>query len=603
MHHTPVYSCASPSATSTLISNNLFNSANSLGAAAPSSLSAAYSTTSCLSSIQQSAHHHHHHHHHHHQHHPTSSVQTQLHPAGLTVTLITTIPNNVTSAAGSLNSNTNNSTTSTSTILTPLIPIIQQQQQQQQQIPSPSMAPVISTATSLLPQQPSTSAVSSSSSSPISSAQNLSSTTRDWFTFVYRIENIEDLIKNHESQQNFVQSPIFSFTNHIINTSASGASAGSHHSPMQSNSAAQMNQAGGSGGLGVPINATYLNNSSSASTSSASSTNLLDLNNNSLSQQNGIANSSNKQPSNWRLIFYPNGAGADCKNFLSVFLKYLSDEPVKIQMMFSIVDNANEDVYVKYTVNKFSKSNDWGFKQLIHKNAILYQKEKFLKPYNGGTLNVRVKMRLDEQKHDYIKKLNDNLHYCKLLSENFSQYYYNNNVLNNLNEQSGEAAGGGGGLSNQAANNCLASSSVSGLSSSAGASSSSLATSSSMAATSSSCSPSSSSLPPCANLKQSFSSNHLSNTPTSGHCNSSNNMSLILNCGTGGGMSGSNSSANVNNCHNSAGTSVTGGSTLSNSAPNSSYYDILLIVKSAQHELTTNTSNLVCHNCKWITLI
>ncbi len=38
-------------------------------------------------------------------------------------------------------------------------------------------------------------------------------------------------------------------------------------------------------------------------------------------------------------------------------------------------------------------------------------------------------MRLDEQKHDYIKKLNDNLHYCKLLSENFSQYYYNNNIL------------------------------------------------------------------------------------------------------------------------------------------------------------------------------
>ena len=164
--------------------------------------------------------------------------------------------------------------------------------------------------------------------------------------------------------------------------------------------------------------------------SSSSSTN---VNHNSTSFPSTTSNSnsnSTKQPSNWRLIFYPNGAGGDCKNFLSVFLKYLSDEPVKIQMMFSIVDNNNEDVYVKYTVNKFSKTNDWGFKQLIHKNAILFQKEKFLKTNsaNGsGSLSVRVKMRLDDQKHDYIKKLNDNLHYCKLLSENFSQYYYNNN--------------------------------------------------------------------------------------------------------------------------------------------------------------------------------
>ena len=110
-------------------------------------------------------------------------------------------------------------------------------------------------------------------------------------------------------------------------------------------------------------------------------------------------------------------------------------------MMFSIVDNNNEDVYVKYTVNKFNKANDWGFKQLIHKNAILFQKEKFLKAANGGTLSVRVKMRLDEHKHDYIKKLNDNLHYCKLLSENFSQYYYNNSSssANNSNETNSEA--------------------------------------------------------------------------------------------------------------------------------------------------------------------
>lgn len=166
----------------------------------------------------------------------------------------------------------------------------------------------------------------------------------------------------------------------------------------------------------------------------------------------------NKKPSNWRLIFYPNGAGTDCKNFLSIFLKYLSDEPVKIQMMFSIVDNMGEDVYVKYTVNKFCKSNDWGFKQLIHKNAILYQKEKFLKPYNGGTLSVRVKMRLDEQKHDYIKKLNDNLHYCKLLSENFSQYYYNNNMLNPVAES--EQSSSSTGSEPTTTTTCLASSST-----------------------------------------------------------------------------------------------------------------------------------------------
>jgi hypothetical protein len=160
----------------------------------------------------------------------------------------------------------------------------------------------------------------------------------------------------------------------------------------------------------------------SSSSSSSSNTHSNEFNSetsNTNLSATGAGTSSNKQPSNWRLIFYPNGAGTDCKNFLSIFLKYLSDEPVKIQMMFSIVDNQNEDVYVKYTVNKFNKSNDWGFKQLIHKNAIIYQKEKFLKPYNGGTLSVRIKMRLDEQKHDYIKKLNDNLHYCKLLSENF----------------------------------------------------------------------------------------------------------------------------------------------------------------------------------------
>jgi hypothetical protein len=183
---------------------------------------------------------------------------------------------------------------------------------------------------------------------------------------------------------------------------------------------------------------TFNETNSSVPLSNSSNYTINNTNNSSTNASATAASSSSttstKQPSNWRLIFYPNGAGGDCKNFLSIFLKYLSDEPVKIQMMFSIVDNNNEDVYVKYTVNKFNKSNDWGFKQLIHKNAILFQKEKFLKSIStnangsgGGSLSVRVKMRLDDQKHDYIKKLNDNLHYCKLLSENFSQYYYNNN--------------------------------------------------------------------------------------------------------------------------------------------------------------------------------
>ncbi|CAF0991383.1 unnamed protein product [Brachionus calyciflorus] len=237
-------------------------------------------------------------------------------------------------------------TTPLTTLTTPLIPIVQQlntTMTQTASLPSSSNTSIL-TQNCLINQLPCTSAVSSSSASP----------SRDWFTYEYKLDNIEDLIKSHETQQGFVQSPTFSFTNHLIN-----------------------------------------------------------------SENNTESNS--KQPSNWRLILYPNGAGSDCKNFLSIFLKYISDEPVKIQMMFSIVDNSNEDVYVKYTVNKFQKSNDWGFKQLIHKNAILHQKEKFLK--ENKSLMVRVKMRLDEHKHDYLKKLNDNLHYCKLLSENFSQFY------------------------------------------------------------------------------------------------------------------------------------------------------------------------------------
>ena len=167
-----------------------------------------------------------------------------------------------------------------------------------------------STSSSSIPSSSST-----SSTSPLQSCSNTLTTAKDWFTYVYKIDNIEDVIRSHEIQQNYVQSSTFQFKNHYLNTT--------------------------------------------------------------------------KQNSNWRLIFYPNGAGPDCKNFLSIFLKYLSDEPVKIQMMFSIVNNNNEDVYVKYTVNKFNKSNDWGFKQLIHKNAILFQQDKFLK---SGALSIRIKI-------------------------------------------------------------------------------------------------------------------------------------------------------------------------------------------------------------------
>ena len=240
-----------------------------------------------------------------------------------------------------LNSNSNVTltlitATPLTTLATPLIPIVQQLNSLNNASSISSPAALI-TQSCYVNQLPCSSSVGSSSTQP----------ARDWFTYEYRLDNIESLIKSHESQQGFVQSPSFAF--------------------------AHCEQA--------------------------------------------------KQASNWRLIFYPNGAGSDCKNFLSIFLKYLSDEPVKVQMMFSIVDNNNDDVYVKYTVNKFQKSNDWGFKQLIHKNAILYQKDKFFKANNG--LLVRVKMRLDEHKNDYLKKLNENLHYCRLLSENFSQFYQN----------------------------------------------------------------------------------------------------------------------------------------------------------------------------------
>ena len=95
----------------------------------------------------------------------------------------------------------------------------------------------------VIQQQPSTSAVSSSSA-PITPAQNLSSTTRDWFTYVYKIENIEELIKNVDSpspsssvssHQNFIQSPIFSFTNHIVNVTNATTNAASNTTSATTN--------------------------------------------------------------------------------------------------------------------------------------------------------------------------------------------------------------------------------------------------------------------------------------------------------------------------------------------------------------------------------
>lgn len=301
--------------------------------------------------------------------------------------------------------------------------------------------------------RPTTSSISSSSSYqlPISSsaslnganAPNLSLASRDWFSYVYKIENIDELIHKSSSvgggggvsteplPTNFVQSPIFSFTNHLIyssqpQTSKSQTDSGSNNSSIPAVNSCSGSSSSGSANLISDTNAVMATTTMSSSQPPTTTTSL----------SSSASTAAAKKSSNWRLIFYPNGAGGDCKNFLSIFLKYLSDEPVKIQMMFSIVDNNNQDIYVKYTVNKFNKSNDWGFKQLIHKHAILYQKDKFLKACAGGTLSVRVRMRLDEQKHDYIKKLNESLHYCKLLSENFSQYYYNSNSEQSTNGES-----------------------------------------------------------------------------------------------------------------------------------------------------------------------
>lgn len=427
-------------------------------------------------------------------------------------------------------------------------------------------------------QQPSTSAVSSSSS-PISSAQNLSSTTRDWFTYVYKIDNIEDLIRSNDSssmstQQNFVQSQIFSFTNHIINTPSASSSTNTttnatHLTTATTNQISQSSNIGGSGGIGVALN----NCTSNCMTNSSSN---LNSNSNTQNNLNTNSTSTNKQASNWRLIFYPNGAGSDCKNFLSIFLKYLSDEPVKIQMMFSIVDNNNEDVYVKYTVNKFNKLNDWGFKQLIHKNAILFQKDKFLKAFtnnNSGSLSVRVKMRLDEQKHDYIKKLNDNLHYCKLLSENFSQYYYNNasNMLNETTDSLPSSSSASSSSNNTNSNQSIIT--LYNAAAEAAASSSSTAASSSSILTNES-------LPSSSCLESSLPSSSFK--PSSSNSNSTTNNTSLNNLNINSGINNS-----INNL-NASQTSIFSNST------NSSYYDILLLVKSTN---LSNSFNLVCNNC------
>ena len=510
----------------------------------------------------------------------------------------------------------------------------------------------------IIQQQPSTSAVSSSSSSPISSAQNLSSTTRDWFTYVYKIDNIEELIRSNESsssssssslssssssaggvssssQQNFVQSQIFQFTNHIINTpnpanhsiaSSSSANLSSASSSLQQQPLVQSSNIGGSGGVGVALNnctsshciTTAYSNTSNSNSSTNQSTHQLNSNanafsaasnttsnnnntNNSNNTSGSIINSntnSNKQASNWRLIFYPNGAGNDCKNFLSIFLKYLSDEPVKIQMMFSIVDNNNEDVYVKYTVNKFNKLNDWGFKQLIHKNAILYQKDKFLKHCsgtngNGGSLSVRVKMRLDEQKHDYIKKLNDNLHYCKLLSENFSQYYYNNNsnLINESNESSTLTLASASASSSSSSNNNISQTNLTNsIDSCSSAALPAVATSSATAASSSSpfLYDSVPSLLACTDSSLPSSSFKPSSSATvTGYINHPG-----ANTTNGTHPNGFNSSINSLNASQ---TSIFSNST------NSSYYDILLLVKSSHTTPLSNNGNKtntqLCNDC------
>jgi hypothetical protein len=169
----------------------------------------------------------------------------------LTLTLITTIP------ATSITTTTATATTTSTSMTEPTSAGVTSSNSSMQVAAStptfqnslPTSSLINSSVTSLISsansnlnsgqtviqQQPSTSAVSSSSA-PITPAQNLSSTTRDWFTYVYKIENIEELIKNVDSlspsssassHQNFIQSPIFSFTNHIVNVTNSSTNAAS----------------------------------------------------------------------------------------------------------------------------------------------------------------------------------------------------------------------------------------------------------------------------------------------------------------------------------------------------------------------------------------
>ncbi len=109
-------------------------------------------------------------------------------------------------------------------------------------LPTSTTSSSFASSSTLAPCMPSSSTYASSSH-----VTNQLTSMKDWFTYVYKIDNIQEIIQQHETQQNFIQSQIFSFKNHCL--------------------------------------------------------------------------SQTKQNSNWRLIFYPNGAGGDCKNFLSIFLK------------------------------------------------------------------------------------------------------------------------------------------------------------------------------------------------------------------------------------------------------------------------------------------
>ena len=295
---------------------------------------------------------------------------------------------------------------------------------------------------------------------------------RDWFTYSFKIDNIDELIKapsssssssssssttqQQQQHHNCIQSPIFSFRNHLVNNAdaaaaaAAAALAAASASKQPTNTPPTTSTQASSTSPLVDTNTNNTSNNTSHSDASGCSSGggtsgkldaTLTDDGDAAAAPSGAAK---KTASNWRLIFYPNGAGPDCRDFLSIFLKYLSDEPVKVQMMFSIVDNNNQDVYVKYTANRFCQSNDWGFKQLIHRNAILYQRDKFLRKAapgatfvagsgggaggggggGGGTLTINVKMRLDEQRSELSKRFSDSLHYCKLLSDNFNQSFY-----------------------------------------------------------------------------------------------------------------------------------------------------------------------------------